>query len=63
MSGIFQHCVGMMLSDISRSRSRKRTVEHTCLTETAAADTASLDLQYHTVLGGFDIREPRGFSG
>ena len=33
------------------------------LAETAATDTAPLDLQHHPVLGGFQIREPGACSG
>ena len=53
--------IGIVLSEHSTVSLSGRTVDHTCLAETAAADTATLDLQYHTVLCCFDKRNNRCF--
>ena len=60
MAGIFQHGAWHNPSASPKIAFSDRTVEHACLAETAAADTASLDLQHHAVLGGLQIRERQG---
>ena len=60
MSGIFQHPVRMLLQNF-QALFTGRSVKHPCLTETAAADTAALNLQYNTVLRHFNIRNDRCF--
>ena len=61
MSGIFQHLIGIAPSASPGVLLTGRTVNHPGLTETAATDTAALDLQHHTVLGHLDKRNQRAF--
>ena len=59
MSGAFQHCFGVLLQALHIALSG-RTIQHACLTETASADTSSLNFQNDTVLCCFDERNDRG---
>ena len=58
MTGVFQHFHGIFFQDFHVTFS-DRTVQLTSLTETAAADTASLDLQNHSVLRDLNIGNHR----
>ena len=58
MPGILKHSAGILLQGLYIPLSGG-TVQHSRLTETAPADTAPLNLQYHTVLGDLDKRNHR----
>ena len=54
MSRIFEHCARIFFQSLHTAFSG-RPVDHPRLTETAATDTAPLDLKHNPVLRGFDI--------
>ena len=55
MTGVLQHgsCRLFQLLHVTFT---ERSVDHTCLAETASTDTSTLDFQSDTVLGGLDKR-------
>ena len=60
MSCILQHPAGIFFQNLYIPLPGG-PVQHAGLTETAATDTASLDLQHHPVLSHFNKRNHRGF--
>ncbi len=60
MSGVFKHICGGLFQHFQGTLP-DRAVQHTGLTETAAADAATLNLQNYTILGDLDKRNQRLF--